>query len=181
MQPDLCQPTKWYAMRDLCRANAHVRAYDRLVDSGFEVFTPLRWSVSSRQGKKVRRKVPVIADLLFVHSSREELDPEVNKSSTLQYRFMKGGQAVPMTVPDSEMQRFMLAVASTDDARYFTPDEILPSMIGRRVRLVGGPLDGYIGNLLHIRGSRKKRLLVGIPGFLTVAVEVNPEFIEIAD
>lgn len=33
------------------------------------------------------------------------------------------------------------------------------------------------GNLLFIRGSRKKRLIVEIPGFLTAAVEVDPEFI----
>ena len=50
-------------------------------------------------------------------------------------------------------------------------------MIGKKVKIIGGPLNGYEGNLLFIRGSRKKRLIVEIPGFLTAAVEVDPEFI----
>lgn len=170
-----CQ--QWFAMRDLCRPNARVKAYDRLSEAGFEVFTPLHWVVRQKNGKTCRLKMPVVSDLLFVRSVREDLDPVVDNCSTLQYRFKKGMKATPITVGDADMHRFMLAVAETDDVVYYSPEEIQPSMIGRRVRIVGGPLDGYEGNLLFIRGSRKKRLIVEIPDFMTAAVQVNPEFI----
>ena len=47
------------------------------------------------------------------------------------------------------------------------------------VRIVGGPLDGYEGRLLSVRGSRVKRLLVDIPNLLVAGVEVQPEYIQV--
>ena len=47
-------------------------------------------------------------------------------------------------------------------------------MIGRNVRIIGGPLDNYEGRLQKIRGSRSRRLLVELPNLLTVSVEVSP-------
>lgn len=176
---DADSKSEWFAMRDLSRPNAHVRAYDRLLNAGFEVFTPLHWVVSSVKRKRVRRKMPVIPDLLFVHAIRGILDTEVGNSATLQYRYVKGFRAKPMTVRDSEMQRFIDAVSDKEGVTYYRPEELSPSMIGKRVRVIGGPLDGYEGNLLYIRGSRKKRLIVEIPGFLTAAVEVAPEFVSV--
>lgn len=54
-------------------------------------------------------------------------------------------------------------------------------MLGKRVRVIGGGLDGYEGRLLSARGSKRRRLLVEIPTFLTAAVEVNPDLIEIME
>jgi hypothetical protein len=58
------------------------------------------------------------------------------------------------------------------------PEEITPQMYGRPIHIVGGPLDGYEGNLLTMRGSKVKRLLVELKGFLSVGVEVTPEYIQ---
>lgn len=52
-------------------------------------------------------------------------------------------------------------------------------MIGKKVRIVGGPLNGYEGNLQKMQGSRVKRLFVELPNLLIAAVEVQPEFIQI--
>ena len=52
-------------------------------------------------------------------------------------------------------------------------------MYGRMIRIEGGPLDGYEGRLLSIRGSRVKRLIVEIPGLLVAAVEGDPEYIRL--
>ena len=54
-----------------------------------------------------------------------------------------------------------------------------PEMLGHRIRIVGGPLDGYEGGLLTIRGSKVKRLLVDLPGFLFAGVEVKPDYIQL--
>ena len=43
--------------------------------------------------------------------------------------------------------------------------------------MVGGPLDGYEGRLLTIRGSKTRRLLVDLPGFFSVGVEIEAEWI----
>ena len=83
-----------------------------------------------------------------------------------------------MTVRESDMQRFIHAVESSENPCYYTPEEISADMIGRKVRIVGGPLDGYEGNLQKIQGAHIKRLFVELPSLLAAAVEVQPEYIQ---
>lgn len=150
--------TQWYAMRDLKRANAKMPAYKLLRESGFEVFTPMRWRLVTKSGRREREEVPCIPDLLFVHACADELDPVVEATPTLQYRYERGrGYRTPMTVRRVDMQRFILAVRATEEPRYYSPDEITPDMYGRRVLIVGGPLDGLEGRLLKARGTRRRR------------------------
>ena len=52
-------------------------------------------------------------------------------------------------------------------------------MYGHTIQIIGGGLDGYKGTLLTVRGSKTKRLLVELPNFFSVGVEVNPDLIEI--
>ena len=92
---------------------------------------------------------------------------------------MRGGYRKPMTGGHAEMNRFIRAVHSDDSPRYFLVEELTPAMYGRMIRIEGGPLDGYEGRLLSIRGSRVKRLIVEIPGLLVAAVEVDPEYIRL--
>lgn len=52
-------------------------------------------------------------------------------------------------------------------------------MFGHKIRIVGGPLDGYEGYLQTVRGSKVKRLLIELDNYLAVSVEVLPEFIQL--
>ena len=170
---------RWFVMRDLTRVNAKEPAYRFLTKQDVEVFTPLTKRLIVKAGKKSLEEVPFIHDLLFVHSSREALDPIVNKKRTLQYRYIFGGFCEPMVVPTAEMEKFICAVRSTEAPRYYLPEEVTPQMYGHKIRIVGGNLDGYEGNLITTRGSKTKRLLVEIPGILFAGVEVEPDFLQI--
>lgn len=168
---------RWYVMRDLKRPNAKVKAYQELAERGFEVFTPLHWVVMNVAGRRYRREVPVIPDMLFVKSLREPLDRIVRATDTLQYRFAKGAQATPITVRDTDMDLFVSACSTTPEVRYYLPEEITPDMIGKTVRIIGGKLDGQEATLLKTRGNSKKRLLVQLPGILAATIEVAPTLI----
>lgn len=171
---------QWFVMRDLKRPNAKLPAYKQLRKEHIEVFTPMKWHLTVKQGKKIREEIPFIQDLLFVHATRKNLDLVVEKTPTLQYRYMRGrAYREPMTTSETEMRQFILAVSTTESPCYYLPEEITKKMYGRKVRIVGGPLNGYEGRLLTTRGSKIKRLLVEIPGLLSVSVEVSPEFIEL--
>lgn len=175
-------PKKWFAMRDLKRSNAKLPAYKQLQNEGITIFTPMHWRLYTKGNRRVREKVPFIQDLIFVYESRERLDPIVRNTPTLQYRYLKGRPyCEPMSVPDKEMERFIHAVSdeSVGTPRYYLPEELSPEMCKRRVRIVGGHLDGYEGRLLTIRGTRVKRLLVELPTWLTAAIEVSPEYIQL--
>ena len=170
----------WFALRDLKRVNSLTPAYLDLNDRGFEVFTPMKEVVVTRQGRRQRISRPVVQDLLFVHALRSELDPVVEMVPTLQYRFSKGmGYRQPMVVPDAQMDAFIKAVTNAEAPRFYRPEEITPAMAGSRARILGGPFDGIECRLMRIRGARTRRILVEVTGLMAVSVEVNPEYVQI--
>ena len=174
------EPKIWFVMRDLKRSNANFPAYKLLESLGVTHYTPMHWVLATRGGQKKREYRPFIPDLLFVYETRKNLDAIVSKTPTLQYRFVKGGAyREAMVVPEAEMNRFMHAVGSVGNPRYYLPSEITSDMCKRRIRIVGGNMDGYEGRRLSVRGSRVKRILVELPTWLVAAVEVNPEYIQI--
>lgn len=171
----------WFVLRDLKRTNAKSPAYRVLPELGFETFTPMHWTLKSNpQGGKSRTYEPFIHGLLFAKSLKPELDEVIIKTETLQYRFVKGRQKTPMVVPVDEMERFIRAVSADHSACvYYTPEEINPEMLGKKARIVGGSLDGAIGNLITKRGSKKRRLLLQLDGLLVASVEIKEGLIEL--
>lgn len=170
---------QWYVMRDLKRTNAKQPAYIMLQNLNIEVFTPMVQKFYNICGKRILKEVPYMQDLLFVHARKKELDTFVNMINTLQYRYLRDGNRSPMTVREKDMQRFIQAVSSSAATRYYNPSEITAEMIGKRVRIIGGPLNEFEGRLHKVRGSRIKRLFIELPLLLTASVEVDAEYIQV--
>lgn len=167
-------------MRDLKRRNSNTLAVYDLEKAGLEVFTPMTQMIMTIGGRRQRRNVPVIQDLLFVHEAKETIDCYVEKYHTLQYRYLFGKtKDEPMTVREEEMERFIFAVGHTEAPKYYRPGELTETMYGKKVRIVGGLLDQYEGRLLSLKGMRKRRLILELSGIITAAVEVEPDFIQI--
>lgn len=176
---DIGQTKQWYVLRDFKKRNAKSPGYKLLSELGIHCFTPMHWIVLTRLGKKKREYVPVIPSLLFAYDTKEVLDSIIERERALQFQFRRGaGQNYFMTVPEAEMERFIHAVNNDPNPRYFTPEEFTPDKIGKKIIIKGGPLNGYIGVLLKMQGSKKKRLIVKIEGFVAAAIEVNPEYIQ---
>lgn len=170
---------KWFAMRDLKPRHAKLPAYKMFADLKIRYFTPMEHRLVIINGKRVAQEVPYMQDLLFVEGTREFLDPIVENTPKLQYRYKLGMQHTPIIVPNADMERFIRAVSSTESPRYYRPEEVTPEMLSRHIRIIGGPLDGYEGTLVTTRGSKVKRLLVELPSLLAAAVEVQPEYIQL--
>lgn len=171
---------RWYCLRDLKRSNAKLKGYQQLAEEGFRVFTPLKETVRILRGRKVKSLKPFISDLLFVHSTRESLDPAIRKIPTLQYRFVKGGQYLEaLTVPDRQMEDFIKAATLGNETRYLNPGEIKRDLIGKSVRVIGGPLDAVEGKVLSIRGKKNRRVLIEIQGLLSLTFEVTPDLLKL--
>ena len=64
----------WFVLRDLTRPNAKRPAYRLLEEKGIEIFTPMRWRLVERKGKRIREEVPLLHDLLFAHTTRTCMD-----------------------------------------------------------------------------------------------------------
>ncbi len=173
------QPS-WYVLRDLTRPNAKMPGYLQLRNEGIEVFTPMRTVFILRQGHKIKQQKPLIHDLLFVHSTRAELDPVIENTSTLQYRYIKGrAYCDPLTVDELSMNRFIAAANARETPRYYTLEELSGLHFGKKIRIISNDiLNGYEAELISIRGGRKKKILVQLPGLLSVEYEVQPDYIQ---
>lgn len=184
--PDFISPAshrEWYVLRDLKRSNSRMRGYRLLQDllgNQAEVFTPLVQRTFLRKGRRELVDVPFISDLLFVKAYRTQLDPIIEATPFLQYRFVKGCRwNDPMTVRSEEMQRFMNVVRGHSPYRYYRPEEVTPKLYGQTITIVGGELDGMEGRLMTVRGSKTRRLIVELQGLLAVGVEVHPDYIRL--
>ncbi len=171
----------WFVLRDLKRPNAKAPAYKVLPELGFETFTPMHWVLKGKTtGSTTREYVPFIHGLLFVKSLKSELDPIIEKTETLQYTYIKGARKTPMVVPTDDMSRFVKAVTALHSSCiYYSPADITPEMIGKKVKIVGGVMDGAVGHLLKQRGSKNKRLVVQLKGLLTASVEIADGYIQL--
>lgn len=176
--PDTLQ---WFALRDLKRRHAKLPAYKMFEALGMQCFTPMVHSLEMVKGKRIRQEVPFMQDLLFVKDTRQHLDPLVENTPKLQYRYRLGVQHTPIIVPTADMERFICAVKSAANPQYYTLNEVTSDMKNRKIRIIGGQLDGYMGFLVTTRGSKTKRLLIELPTLLAASVEVAPEYIQLLD
>lgn len=175
---------RWYVLRDLARPNAKNPAYKQLLEMPEMadcVFVPLKQQVFKEFGKSVVRSVPYMPDLVFVHKSREELDPIVRKIPLLQYRYVRGGkQYEAMSVRHKDFEKFREAVSKTDDVEYYSFDEVPSTVYGKQIRIIGGRLDGFEGRLMTKRGSKFKRLLIDLKECnLSAAILVESDYIQV--
>lgn len=172
---------RWFALRDLKRRNTLTPAYRLLSEEGIEVFTPMKWLLSTRGGRRVSREVPVMQDLLFAYDTRSRLDPLVAKTPTLQYRYKKGGQyCEPIVVPEDDMNRFIEAVKASGNPKYYSAEELSELKCGSKIRIVGGALNGQEGKLLSVRGSKTKHIVIELQNLLAISVEIKDEYIQLA-
>lgn len=177
----------WFVMRDLKPANAKEKAFRVLVGKLKDVFTPTIKEVEKVDGKivlsngepKITEK-PFINDLLFVFDTYQCVKECVDTIPKLQFRYFKGqGYQKPICIPTKEMEYFRIAVNMTlKSPKYIRPEELKTMDFSKKVRVIGGPLNGCICKLLKRRGASFKRLIVELPGILAVGVDIEPEFIE---
>ena len=83
-----------------------------------------------------------------------------------------------MTVADADMERFIHAVSVSKNPKYYLPGELHP-LCADGTPYCRRSFGRYEGKLLTVRGSKTKRLLVELPEFFSVGVEVNPEYIRL--
>lgn len=168
---------QWFALRDLKRPNDPDRAYLKLSKHGFEVFTPLEQRKIDKYGKHLLVYKPIFPDMLFAHSTWEELNPYVSAISSLQYR-LRIGYTYPkeegvIVIDDRTMNNFRLACDSEIPKEYLKSADIDSSMIGRRVKIICQSVpDGFEGNLLRVRG-RGLKVIVRLPNLIDIKLSLS--------
>lgn len=169
----------WYILRAVFRNELKVR--DALRQAGFHCYVPMCYRVETIQGHKVRRLVPAITELVFVHATLEAISEFKLHSKYTIYWLTKptGNTHEKIIVPDKAMDDFIRITQQTEQAvTYFRPEEIRLDK-GDRIRIHGGAFDGVEGVLMKVKGKREKQLVVSIPDLAVAAVNVKPDVVEV--
>lgn len=168
----------WYPIR--ITYSREIALKEHLESIGIKCYIPMHYQTVGRDEHKKRKLVPIIHNLVFVYSTREQLD---SLKKELEYRLpmryiMERETRQPIIVPDKQMQDF-ITVADTynEQVIYLDPGE-LKLKKGSRVRITEGIFCGVEGKLLRIKGDR--RVVVSIEGIMAVATTfIHPSMLEV--
>lgn len=171
----------WFVLRAIFKKELSVR--DALRRSGLHCYVPMCYRVETQQGHKLRRLVPAITELVFVHGTEEQISEAKAKLRQTCYWLTKPvlgkNCREKVIVSDRDMENFIRITEQTERAvTYFRPDEISLAK-GDYIRIHGGAFDGVEGVLVKVKGKREKQLVVSIPDLAVAAVSIKPDVVEI--
>ena len=164
---------KWHAIR--VTYGREMKFQKVLQDEGFETFVPMTVRKVEKNGRKEIMTVPAVSNLCFVNAVKEELSDffkSLGEGCPARFIWDKSTRE-PIVVPDKAMSDFIkVSQADYNDTLYLTE---LSSKLreGQKVRITDGPFAGVEGRVVRIRRSR--RILVELPGMLSVAATFIPD------
>lgn len=144
-----------------------------------ENFIPMHYEYVKQGERKIRKLVPVVHNLVFVHSSFvciDRIKQTFGFSLFLRYIIDRETNR-PLIVPDSQMRSF-IAVSGNYEEQIVYLDPALTSLRkGDNVRIIGGVFEGVEGVIMRVKGDR--RVSVCIQGVMAVATAyIHPSLIE---
>ena len=162
----------WFAIRVSYSRELALKAI--LDAENIENFIPMRYEYIMKSGKRVRKLLPAIHNLVFVYSTRKRIDTLKDRlESSMPIRFiMNREHCRPVVIPESQMRSFILVAGNCDEAVLYVEPAELHLVKGQKVRITGGVFEGVIGEFVRIRHER--RVVVNIEGVMAVATTFIP-------
>ena len=179
MDNNKSETSQWYVLRvSYGRAE---KANDMLTSKGIETFLPLHTVYKVINGKRSKRRVPLLPNFLFVQTTHHII--ETLLKSTPDFSFITfyfnhfetndNGKNPPLVVPKEEMDNF-IKLTDIDDEHIMVVDQSqLRYCKGDIVRVTDGAFCGIVGKVAKITGLQ--RVVVEIPGLCNIATAYIPK------
>lgn len=160
----------WFAMSATFGRELKAKTY--LEERNIRCFVPMKYEMVNdpKQGK-IRKLIPALRNLIFVHTTKEQIQTEKSCLGYLHYLTKpEGGSNVPIIVPEYQMQQFITVCDTYDDHLvYLSPNEIKLEK-GTPVKIIGSAFDGVEGTFVKVDGVRQKKVVVLVQGITAVMV-----------
>lgn len=168
---------EWFALK---ASHKESQAESTLEKAGIRVYFPKVKTDATYQGKKKIVERPLIPNTLFAYASFSVLNTIKNLHPFITYSYKKeDGKFKILKIPTREMEMFIKSATNMqDDIAYFHPEEI-ELQKGDRVRIVGGPFDGYEGTLLKAKGRAKRMFIINFELLGSLGTHIEPEYIQL--
>lgn len=167
----------WYAIRVTYSRELKLRDY--LEGKSIKCFLPMRYEVKTIKGKKTRKQVPVIHNLIFIYSTRVQLDeikPKTEYFAGMRY-IMDKSENTPIVIPNNEMQNFIMVSETMDEQLQYISTDKIKLIKNDQVLITGGLFVGVIGCVIGTK--RNCRVVVSIQGFMAVTtVHIDPNMLK---
>ena len=165
----------WYALR--VTYNRELKVKDDLDERGIACFVPMQYRREERNGKMVKRLVPSVHNLIFVHATPTVMK-EYKATTAMPVRYIMNRETrKPIIVPAREMDNFIKVAGTYDEELIFLNPEPGDFARGDRVRILGGLFAGAEGVFVRVKGDR--RVVINVEGLVAVATTfIHPSMIE---
>lgn len=157
----------WFAVRVTYSRELALKAL--LDEEKITNFIPMRYDYIVKDGRRVRKLVPAVHNLIFIRSTRKCIDALKDKPGmNIPMRYiMDREHHRPIVIPDVQMRSFILVAGNHDEAVIYVEPAELQLVKGQKVRIKAGVFEGVVGEFVRIR--RDRRVVVSIEGVMAVA------------
>lgn len=165
----------WFAIR--VTYNRELKVKEDLDARGITNFVPMQYRREERNGVMVKRLVPSVHNLIFIHITQSDMK-EYKMTTDLPIRYIMDRETrKPIIVPTSQMENFIKVAGTYDEKLIYLNPNPGDFAKGERVRIIGGAFAGAEGVFVRVKGDR--RVLINVEGLVAVATTfVHPSMIE---
>lgn len=172
---------KWFVLR--VTYGRIEQACKILNERKIQTYVPLNYVLKIINGKKKYVYEPLISNLVFIYSTRKEIDLLVKfpapTAQLLKYYLNKTlpvehdtGKYPPLIISDNDMRNFMLITSVTNKHTMLVKPEQCHYKTGDLVKIIHGQFEGVIGKVARVAGQQ--RVVVKIEGLCMVATAYIP-------
>ena len=176
---------EWFVLR--ATYNRTQKACDIISMANVQSYMPMHYVIRKEIGKKKRILQPLLPNLFFVYTTRENTDTIVKKkcdnTPIIKYYLDKtkpreaNGKHPPLTIPFESMMNFIRTTNTESEHVRIVSHEQCHYKSGDIVKVTGGEFEGITGKVARIAGQQ--RVVVEISGLCLVATAYIPtRFIE---
>lgn len=174
---DLRTQTLWYPMRVTYNRELKVKA--SLDQQGIENFLPIRNKLVERNGHRHYEPVPAIHNLIFVHSTREQLTGlKMTDEDFSPLRYMMTRPLDPAVrpevihIPEREMENFIRVASITDNRVQLLDYADVAHKTGRRVLITEGEFAGIEGIVKRV--NKNRHVVIQLEGIIAAILAYVP-------
>lgn len=177
----------WFVLRATYnRINA---AVEKAKKNGIKTYVPMHYVQKVIVGKKTRILQPLLPNIFFIYTTRNQADGLVKKtlddsSSFIKYYLNKtlppeaNGKNPPLIIPYNAMMNFIKATSTDSEHVRIVTVKQCHYKSGDNVRVIAGDFKGVVGKVARIAGQQ--RIVVEVSGLCLVATAYIPsDFIEL--
>jgi transcription antitermination factor NusG len=161
----------WFAART--RKDQELVVRDSLKKLNITCFLPTQVVVRQLKYRKKKVEIPVIRNLVFVHTTKEKACSIPNNYGVQLFYMKDLNTHSLLVVPDRQMHDFMFVMDTNPDGVSFNHE---PLEIGEKVQVVKGEFAGIEGELVSV--ANRSYVIIRIPQVFSVSVRIPKSYLK---